>query len=274
MIKGMSTVWWLAKMSNREFAIRFKHEIGLLYSGLLGNLKPDMPVINLIDKKSSDNILELLNGQFAEKDIAILCNGGLDHFKKYENYLENIRPFFNKFYREILPIGLLEEKEEEPFQVLHCRMGDVYLKEATNKMDNRIGGQDILQIRLGIFLKQFAGGSGGGGSGGGSIRTLICCDNKEILDLLLKVVPNSFSVCRNPYHFAYNTRVIGQQEIMKSIRETMAEHEQMSRASRIIMLAYSGFPIISALIGNVSELLIIDETVEKGWKHYKNDWTI
>lgn len=265
MIKGASTVWWMAKQTGREFAIEFKHELGVLYPKMLGRRKTPIAMLSLIDGRSSDGILELLNSpEHATNDIAVMCNVGLDHFTKYPEYLKSVLPFFQTFYTETLPIKSLASEHTEPFQVLHCRMGDLHLTEATNKSDNRIGSNEAFMARLQTFLSKFDPASQ---------RTLICCDNDTIRKELLKAVPNSFSVCTRPYHFAYNTRIIPQREIMESIRETMGEHELMSHGTRIIMMAYSGFPIVAALMGG-KELIILDEKEAAGWKHYKSNWTL
>lgn len=261
MIKGMASVWWIAQKTGREFAIEFRHELGVLFPDKMMKRRDGNPFFNLIDTRTSDNLLDFLaRPDIVNRDVLVACNGELDHFAKYENYPKQMLPFFQRVYTEFLPIQPIAFSEQ--FQVLHCRMGDVYLNEATNRSDNRIGCLDKFKIKLNIFKQVFAG-----------MRTLICCDSGEYLQELLAAVPNSFAVCKEPYHFAYNTRKKAQHNIIESIRETMAEHELMSRGERIIMMVYSGFPIVASLIGGCSRpLLILDETVEEGWRPYKNDW--
>lgn len=261
LIKGMASVWWIAQKSGREFSIEFRHELGVLFPDKMMKRRDVLlPSISLIDKRTSGNLLDLLNSpSIVNRDVLIACNGDLDHFTKYENYAKQMLPFFQKVYTEFLPIRQISLSEK--FQVLHCRMGDVYLNEATNRSDNRIGGIDVFNRKLDIFKRLFAG-----------MRTLICCDSKEYLQELLATVPNSFSVCKEPYHFAYNTRKKAQSDIIESIRETLAEHELMSRGDRILMMVYSGFPIIASLIGGGSPIFLLDESAENGCRPYKNDW--
>lgn len=259
MIKGASTVWFLSHKLNRDFAIEFNHELNLLYPAL--KMKPHSKQVlqlNCIDKQNSDEIFETIQ-KSADPEILICANGCLDHFRKQDNYLKEVLPFFQKFQTEQLPIQRV--RIDEPFQVLHCRMGDVQLRETNNRRDNRIGSIDNFQKRLDIFLRVFSG-----------MRTLVCCDNKKNLEELLKLIPNSFSVCKQPYHFSYVSYVLPISEKINSIEDTLKEHELMSRGQKIIMMAQSGFPIIAALIGGVKELILLDENEANGWKEQKSVW--
>ena len=253
MIKGSSTVWYIAKQTGRQFDIQFKHELGILYMSKLLKVKCD--VLNLIDCKKSDGLFEKI--QTSDRDIGIVINTTLDFFDKIPNYLEIISEYMRSFYRDILPLKK-SIPSSEPFQVLHCRMGDVYLNESTNRSDNRIGSVDALNNKIAYFLKNM-----------NTMRTLICCDNSSVQQQLLDKIPNSFTVNTTPYHFAYNTRKIPQTDIIASIELTLAEHEYMSRAERIIKCAYSGFPIIAAVIGSKSLFIL----KEDGCVPYISCWT-
>ena len=258
MIKGSATAWYLAQKTGREFKIIFQHELGVLFRDKLASkqLLSTLPMLRLIDGKTSAGLISTISRE--QTDIGVLANTSLDFFATDPNYLKTIKPYLQTFYQTLLPITNLTPRYPE-FQVLHCRMGDKMLTEATNKSDNRIGSSDAFTAKLTAYLAGPAT----------EMPTLICTDHEPTQRQLLEAVPNSWVVNTKPYHFAYNTRAIPQSEIIESIGLTLQEHELMTRAKRIIKFVYSGFPILAAAIGTVP-LFTMEES---GLTPYTCEWT-
>jgi len=207
LIKGASTAWYISQQIGREFDILFNHELGVLYPHYIQTSKKleNNLFISLIDTKEAKDIIHILKHTPKSKKIIISSNTSLDFFKTHEDYLNKMKPFFHEFYIKYLPIKRPIWKIE-PFQVLHCRMGDLYLNEATIKSDNRIKSLDEMNMKVQYFLDNL-----------NIMPTLICCDSSEYQKKLLKLIPESFAVNSNPYHFAYNTKKMPQRDIIESI---------------------------------------------------------
>lgn len=139
---------------------------------------------------------------------------------------------------------------ERDYKVFHCRMGDKYLTEATAcKSDNRLGTMGDLVAKLDRYIRLR-----------GESRTLVCSDSASMIGSLLQRIPDSICICKEPYHIAYVNRDAersfeGMIDYVRRIREMIAEHKAMSRASLVYMASYSGFPITAAMIGNMPLLL-------------------
>jgi hypothetical protein len=259
LIKGASTAWYISQQIGRAFDILFSHELGVLYPNYMQTPKKiqNHIFVSLIDRKESNDTINMLKNIPRDKKIIMSSNTSLDFFRTQEDYLKKMKPFFHEFYIKYLPIKRPIWKIE-PFQVLHCRMGDLYLNEATIKSDNRIKSLDEMNKKVQYFVNNL-----------NIMPTLICCDSSEYQKKLLTLIPDSFAVNSNPYHFAYNTKKMPQRDIIESIEKTLQEHELMTRGERIFKVVYSGFPIIGALIGN-KPLYILKEN---GYEEYKCDYT-
>jgi hypothetical protein len=258
MIKGSATAWYLAKKTDRQFHILFQHELGILFRDKLASrtILSTLPMLRLIDGKTSHKLISTITNE--QSDIGVLANTTLDFFESDPKFLITIRPYLQTFYTTILPITKLDPKFPE-FQVLHCRMGDKTLAEATNKSDNRIGSMESYRSKLAYYIEHCAN----------NMPTLVCTDHEPTQRELLTTLPNSWSINTRPYHFAYNTRTIPQTDIIESIQSTLQEHEMMSRAKRIIQFVYSGFPILASAIGQVPLFLLTENALEP----YTCEWT-
>lgn len=257
MIKGSATAWYLAQKTGRTFHILFQHELGILFRDKLASrsILSTLPMLRLIDGKTSHKLISTITNE--QSDIGVLSNTTLDFFETDPKFLVTIRPYLQTFYTAILPISRLDPLFPE-FQVLHCRMGDKTLTEATNKSDNRIGSMESYKAKLAHFIATYAN----------EMPTLVCTDHEPTQKELLESLPNAWSINKKPYHFAYNTRTIPQSEIIESIQSTLQEHEMMTRAKRIVQFVYSGFPILASAIGHVPIFLL----KEDGLEPYQCEW--
>jgi hypothetical protein len=262
MIKGSSTAWFVAKQTERPFEIRFHHpELASLFpSHSLQPFTAKPLILRIIDRQKSGNILEIAN--LTKSQPLILCtNTCLDFFDIIPNYLDIITPFFREFYNKWLPIEKSIPLHTE-YQVLHVRMGDIYLDESTNKGDNRINNLEHFNKCLYEYKTHCIN----------DLPILICSDHQSTRDKLLDEIPNSFIPNGSPYHFAYNTKKQDTKYIIESIKNTIQEHELMSRGKHIHIFSYSGFPIISSLIGNIP-IYIMKPNHPQGCIPYKSNWT-
>jgi hypothetical protein len=262
MIKGSSTAWFIAQQSKRPFQIQFHHsELATLFP--LHSIQPFTTkplIIKMIDKKRSDNILDIAN-HTRSQPLILFTNTCLDFFDSIPDYLEILRPYFEDFYTTWLPIQKTIPVHNE-YQVLHVRMGDLYLHETTNKSDNRIQNLDHFHKCLHAYKEHCING----------LPTLICSDHKSTRDKLLDEIPNSFVPDGIPYHFAYNTKKQSTEDIIESTRHTIQEHELMSRGKHIHMFSYSGFPIIASLIGHIP-IYLMKPDHKDGFIPYISHWT-
>jgi hypothetical protein len=232
MIKGLHTCWCWAKAMDRVLKIDFRHHIfGKIFPQYaLPNNSPVQITINAIDSVGKYTI-ESLKPFENQQEITVLCNwfspdciGNINPF-----------PFYKELYTTIFPIPKIVT--EESFFVLHCRLGDKYLTEATAcKSDNRISSFG----RINRIIEQY--------KALGHSRTLICSDNASIIVRLLKEIPNSFTVCPKPYHIAYPSPDI--ETKIEDIKNMIQEHRTMTESKGIYMMSYSGFPITAGLIGD------------------------
>lgn len=258
MIKGSATAWYLAQKTGRTFHILFYHELGILFRDKLAShsILSSLPMLRLIDGKTSHKLISTITNE--QSDIGVFSNTSLDFFETDPKFLRTIRPYLQTLYTTILPITRLDPAFPE-FQVLHCRMGDKTLSEATDKSDNRIGSMKSYRAKLDYFIANCAN----------EMPTLVCTDHEPTQRKLLASLPNSWSINKNPYHFAYNTRTIPQSDIIESIQSTLQEHEMMTRSKRIIQFVYSGFPILASSIGNVPIFILKDDGIDV----YTCEWT-
>jgi hypothetical protein len=263
MIKGSSTAYFIATETNRPFQIRFHHkELASIFPENRIETHTTKPIlIKLIDRKISGNLLDIAN-QTKHIPMYIFSNTPLDFFNIIPNYLDKIKPYFQEFYSKWLPINNPPLTQHAKYQVLHCRMGDLYLNEATNKGDNRIKNIEHFNGCLETYKQKCLTG----------LPVLVCSDHKETRDKLLKEIPNSFPPNGSPYHFAYNTRKQSTEQIIHSTKNTLHEHYQMSKGDHIHIFAYSGFPIIASLIGNIP-IYIMKPEDPKGFIPYTSVWT-
>jgi hypothetical protein len=181
--------------------------------------------------------------EFSDKnEIIIACNwfsvesiGSVDPF-----------PFYKELYTRFFPVP--EIKISEPYHVLHCRVGDKYLSEATScKSDDRIKSFS----RLPTIIDQYNAFK--------HPKTLVCSDSAIIIEKLLKAIPNSFSICPRPYHIAYPHAEIYSK--LEDILLMIQEHKAMTESAGIYMMSYSGFPITAGLIGGISLQLWNEECI-------------
>jgi hypothetical protein len=234
LVKGLHTCWCWAKATDRNLKINFQHHIfGSLFpqytSGFTNtNVKIDINAIDKVGSVTVDNVKALQE----QNEITILCNwfspdaiGDVDPF-----------PFYKELYSTIFPVPRMVQ--EQPYHVLHCRLGDKYLAEATAcKGDDRIKSFG----RIGTIIEQY--------KALGHPRTLVCSDNASIIKKLLASIPNSFTICPNPYHIAYPSQELHTK--LEDILKIIQEHRAMTESAGIYMMSYSGFPITAGLIGSV-----------------------
>lgn len=264
LIKGAATCWYIADHYGFKFDIRFIHELGLIFPHLF--MKNKFQQINLIDTPISTKIREFMNNPSnRQSSYCVYINGCLDFPKNpldsRKPFLKTVQPFLKTFYKERLPLPSPGQSYtyalSNPFQVVHCRMGDLYLGEATNRCDNRIGNRARYETKLNILLSNLP-----------TKPTLICSDSTETQTELVNKLPGSFTLTTDQYHFAYNTKKKTNQQIIESIGHTLQEHSAMTRADSIYMFCYSGYPIIAACIGNIP----LYEVTDTGIVPYISEW--
>ena len=234
MIKGLHTCWCWAKATNRVLKIDFRNHIfGKLFPQYADNSLPPITslTLNTIDqvgKITVDRIQE-----FSDKnELIVACNwfsvesiGSVDPF-----------PFYKELYTVFFPVPPITLPPS--YHVLHCRVGDKYLSEATAcKSDNRISSFS----RLPVLIDQY--------KSLGHPKTLVCSDSAIVIEKLLKAIPGSFSICPRPYHIAYPHAEIYSK--LEDILSMIQEHRAMTESAGIYMMSYSGFPITAGLIGSV-----------------------
>lgn len=234
LLKGLHTCWCWAKATDRELRIDFRlHVFGQLFPQYaIGPPAHVQLTVNAIDKVGLVSS-ETLAPFSEQEEIIIACNwfdpkaiGSVDPL-----------PFFQECYSTLFPVP--RTPLSVPYHVLHCRLGDMYLKEAfACKGDNRINSLG----RLGTIIEQY--------KALGHPRTLVCSDSAPIIERLLKDIPNSFCVCPKPYHIAYPSP--GIQERLEDIQAMIQEHRAISESEGVYMMSYSGFPITAAMMGGVS----------------------
>jgi hypothetical protein len=234
LIKGLHTCWCWAKATDRELKINFQHHIfGSIFpqyaSGFTNtNLRVDINAIDQVGSVTVDRVKALEE----QNEIIVLCNwfspdsiGDVDPF-----------PFYKELYSTIFPLPRIVQ--EQPYYVLHFRLVDKYLTEATAcKVDDRIKSFG----RIGTIIEQY--------KALGHPRTLVCSDNASIIKKLLATIPNSFTICPNPYHIAYPSKELHTK--LEDILKIIQEHRAMTESAGIYMMSYSGFPITAGLIGSV-----------------------
>jgi len=248
MIKGLHTCWCWAKATNRVLKIDFRHHVfGKLFPqyALPSNAPPNI-TINAIDSVGKYTI-ESIKPFEEHQEITVLCNW----FSP--DCIGNVNPFpyYEELYTSIFPVPRIQMAE--PFHVLHCRLGDKYLTEATScKGDNRISSFG----RINKIIEQY--------KALGHSRTLICSDNASIISRLLKEIPNSFTVCPKPYHIAYPSPDI--ETKLGDIKNMIQEHRVMTESQGIYMMSYSGFPITAAMIGNIPLKIWSEDCVLSDYK--------
>ena len=98
----------------------------------------------------------------------------------------------------------------------------------------------------------------------GHPRTLVCSDNASIIKKLLASIPNSFTVCPNPYHIAYPSQELHTK--LGDILKIIQEHQVMTQSEGIYMMSYSGFPITAAMIGNIPLKIWSEDSVLSDYK--------
>jgi hypothetical protein len=238
-IKGASTTWFLAKKLGREFECFIQHPLNEYYTlkDKQDHKSMRFQIVRALDIKTSEKVVEMIQNK--DQDVGLICNTVLDHFTLYPDYKEQITPFIQDFYTDILKfehLPLLHPK----FQVLHCRMGDKYLYNTPDRTDNRIKSLELFAGQLKYFIDNL-----------NTMPTLICCDSQEYQQFIHKKVPNSWIVQDDPIHFSYKTPGVTEERLQESTLKTIQEHELTTHAQRIIMFAYSGFPFIASKIGNV-----------------------
>ncbi len=238
-IKGASTTWFLAKKLGREFECFIQHPLNEYYAlkDKQDHKSMRFHIVRAIDVKQSDKVIEMIQNK--DQDVGLICNTVLDHFALYPNYEDEIKPFIQTFYANILIIPKLP-KLHPNFQVLHCRMGDKYLYNTPDRTDNRIKSLELFAGQLKYFIDNL-----------NTMPTLICCDSQEYQQFIHRKVPNSWIVQDDPIHFSYKTPGVTEERLQESTLKTVQEHELITHADRIIMFAYSGFPFIASKIGDV-----------------------
>ena len=232
MIKGLHTCWCWAKATNRELRIDFRHHVfGKLFPQYTKAIGPVNITINAIDKVGSIN-LDYVKGFSEHEEVTVICNW----FSPQSIGNVNPFPFFQELYTVYFPVPRIEITA--PYHVLHCRLGDKYLTEATScKGDDRIKSFSRINNTIGQYKAL------------GHSRTLVCSDNFNIINRLLKEIPNSFAICPKPYHIAYPSPDI--ETKLEDILKMIQEHRAMTESEGIYMMSYSGFPITAALIGDL-----------------------
>ena len=235
MVKGLHTCWCWAKATKRELRIDFRHHIfGKLFPQYTDTTLPPITslTLNAIDQVGKISVERLQ--EFSDKnEIIIACNwfsvesiGSVDPF-----------PFYKELYTDFFPVPAIEIPKD--YHVLHCRVGDKYLSEATScKSDDRIKSFS----RLPTIIEQYNALK--------HPKTLVCSDSAIIIDKLLKAIPNSFSICPRPYHIAYPHAEIYSK--LEDILLMIQEHKAMTESAGIYMMSYSGFPITAGLVGGIS----------------------
>ena len=266
MIKGMATCLYIATNFGYNFDYRFNHEMGQIFKDKTFKPHEKYPVLRYIDHKQSRPIVDFFkNDKNRTQSYILYINGCLDFPRNpidpSKPFLSEVTPFLNRYYKEILPIYNYIQAPNitqlsAPYQVLHVRMGDLYLNEATNKGDNRIKNQGNYEEKLEYCIQNLP-----------HKPTLVCSDCQAIQQEILSKLPGSFVVQTNQYHFAYRTGRPTDQ-IVDSIKDTLVEHKIMTHADAIYKFVYSGYPILAATIGNVP----LYEVTKNGFELYKSEW--
>jgi hypothetical protein len=247
LLKGLHTCWCWAAQTNRELRIDFsRHVFGKLFPQYAVDMVSRCnQTLNLLDKVGQVGVSDIAGLESIET-LGVVCNWFSP--SSVEGVPgEVVLRYFEKVYTEIFPIRPLGGAGAgagagASYNVFHCRMGDKYLSEAyACKGDNRIGSMGDMAAKLALYKE-------GIGTERGR-RTLVCSDHEGMIRSLLQQIPNSFCICKEPYHIAYYTRDIDTR--VGNIREMIEEHSAMSRGRHVFMVAYSGFPITAAMIGNV-----------------------
>lgn len=243
LLKGLHTCWCWAVQTNRELRIDFsRHVFGKLFPQYAVDLVAKCnQTLNLLDKVGQVGVSDIAGLDDVET-LGVVCNwfspASIEGVPG-----EVVLRYFEKVYTELFPIRPLGGATGMAggYNVFHCRMGDKYLSEAyACKGDNRMGSMGEVMTKLALYKE---------GIGGEKRRTLVCSDHEGMIRSLLQQIPNSFCVCKEPYHIAYYTADIERR--IGSIREMIEEHCAISRSRLVFMVSYSGFPITAAMIGNV-----------------------
>jgi len=229
MIKGLHMAWCWAHGTGRTLRINFKvHIFGKIFPQHNWPIEPI--TIDAIDKLGLVNI-EHIRAFHDKENISVCCNW----FNTACIGPVNPLPFYDEVYTSLFPLEFPDISGA--YHVLHCRIGDKYLSEAyACKNDNRIGTMSRITDILPFYNAL------------NHPRTLVCGDNTAIIGHLLKVVPNSFTLCPKPYHIAYQTDDIEYR--IPDICAMIQEHRAITLAESITMMSYSGFPISAALFKN------------------------
>lgn len=244
-IKGLHTVWCWSKAMKRDVRIHFhNHVFGTLFPQ---HVHSDIQKIHrsFIDKVGKATVQDLLPLEQID-DIVVTCN-----WFSLTSVDNTYADFYKEFYTTLFPVRPYVHPLYHPssYHVLHCRIGDKYLTEATScKGDNRIGSI----ARLKTLIDEY--------NALGHEHTLVCSDSASIVKHLLTHVKGAFAICQQPYHIAYNSATI--QDHKDDIYTMIQEHEAMTHALTITKVAYSGFPITAARIGSVP-LYIYEDNVRK-----------
>jgi hypothetical protein len=250
MLKGLHTCWCWAKATGRELQIDFsRHVFGHVFPqyGVAKTTSTGV-ALQLIDKVGEIRLEEI--AMITNPVVMVTCNW-FSPSSVAGVSAEVVLGFYDALYADLFPIAWDTGAFPTTYRVFHCRMGDKYLSEAyACKGDNRIGSMGVLTEQIRAFV----------GSGGGS--TMVCSDHASVIRSLLNQIPNSFSVCTEPYHIAYYREDLLQR--IGTIRAMVYEHAMMARSSKIWMAAYSGFPITAAMVGNVP-LLLAGEPYRDGY---------
>ena len=240
LVKGLHTAWCWSNALNRNLRIHFHNHVFLTI--FPQHSHPIMRLdLNTIDQVGKVTVADLK--QFESQDnITITCNW----FSTQSIGTVDPNPFYQELYTTWFPIRL-SVQIPSGFHVLHCRLGDKYLTEATScKGDNRIGSIARLKQIVEDYNRL------------GHEHTLVCGDSAPIIKELLKTVNGAFAICQTPYHIAYNSPTI--LDHTADIKLMIQEHQAMTMATSITMVAYSGFPITAGRIGTVPLFLYTDAT--------------
>ncbi len=264
LLKGLHSCWCWAAQTNRELCIDFsRHVFGKLYPQYAVDLVARCDkTLNLLDKVGQIGVNDIA-GMGEVETLGIVCNW-FSPASVEGVPTDVVLRYFERVYTEIFPVrSSLDHRAAGGYNVFHCRMGDKYLSEAyACKGDNRMGSMGDVLAKIGLYKERI-----------GSVRrTLVCSDHEGMIRSLLQQIPNSFCVCREPYHIAYYTADIERR--IGCIREMIEEHCAMSKARWIFMASYSGFPITAAMIGNVPLLCPVaeDDGELTGSKEYHDEY--
>lgn len=225
LVKGLHTVWCWSKVLDRGLQLH-------LHNHILSTMFPQHShQITTVELDTLDHVGEATVAdlkQFESLDnITVTCNWFSTKSVESIDY----KRFYQELYTTWFPLRLSVEIPPT-FHVLHCRLGDKYLKG-----DNRIGSITRLKQVVDDYNRL------------GHEHTLVCGDYAPISKELLKTVKGAFTICQTPYHIGYKSPT-GLNHTA-DIDLMIQEHQAISMAKTITMISYSAFPITAGRIKSV-----------------------